>query len=53
VDAAKKIRKGQQAEAWILSIGNFPIEYGGSRTAVELWADERFRLATGVKIQRN
>jgi hypothetical protein len=53
VEAAKKMRRGQQAKAGIISQGNFPIQYDGPRTANELWADERFRLVAGVKVQRN
>jgi len=53
VEAARKMRRGQQAKAGILSNENFPIEYDGPRTANELWADERFRLTVGVKVQKN
>ncbi|EIM25758.1 hypothetical protein [Microvirga lotononidis] len=53
VEAARKQKKGQQAKAGILSVGNFPIEYEGPRTVNELWADDRFRLTVGVKVQRN
>jgi hypothetical protein len=53
VEAAKKMRRGQQAKAGIISQGNFPIEYDGPRTTHELWADERFRLVAGVKVQKN
>ncbi|MFC4170475.1 hypothetical protein ACFOYU_00110 [Microvirga sp. GCM10011540] len=53
VEAARKMRKGQQAKAGLISSGNFAIEYDGPRTTTELWADERFRLTVGVKVQRN
>lgn len=53
VEAARKAKRGQQAKAGVLSVGNFPLEYEGPKTPDELWADERFRLVVGVKVQRN
>lgn len=53
VEAARKQKKSQQAKAGILSVGNFPIEYDGPRVANKLWAEERFRLTVGVRVQRN
>ena len=52
-EAARKMKRGQQAKAGILSERSFPLEYGGPRNPDALWADERFRLVAGVKVQRN
>lgn len=51
-EAAKKMRRGNQAKAGIVCLGNFPLEYDGPRKPDELWAEERFRLVVGVRIQR-
>lgn len=52
-EAAKKMRRGNQAKAGIICLGNFPLEYDGPRKPDDLWANEQFRLTVGVKIQRN
>lgn len=52
-EAAKKNRRGQQAKAGLLSDGMFPLQYEGPRNPDELWADQKFRLVAGVKVQRN
>lgn len=52
-EAAKKAKRGQQAKAGLLSVGNFPLIYGGPSKPDDLWADDRYRLAVGVRVQRN
>jgi hypothetical protein len=51
--AAKRMRRGEQAKAGIVSDGFFALEYDGPRDPDALWADGRFRFSTGVKVQRN
>lgn len=51
-EAAKKMRRGNQAKAGIVCLGNFRLEYEGPRKPDDLWADEQFRLVVGVRIQR-
>lgn len=53
VEAAKKSKRGPQAKAGVVCEGNFPIIYDGPRKPDDLWADEKFRLVVGVKVQRN
>ncbi len=53
IEAAKKMRRGQQAKAGIVSVGNFSLAYDGPRSPEALWADETFRLTVGVRVQRN
>jgi hypothetical protein len=53
VEAAKKIKRGQQAKAGIVCYGNFPLAYDGPHSPNDLWEDQRFRLVVGVRIQRN
>ncbi|WP_245293458.1 hypothetical protein [Methylobacterium sp. CCH5-D2] len=50
ISAAKKVKRGPQAKAGILSDGNHPILYDGPRNPDALWAEERFRLVAGVKV---
>jgi hypothetical protein len=51
--AAKKNKRGTQAKAGVISDGFWPLEYDGPKSPDELWKSERYRLTTGVRIQRN
>jgi hypothetical protein len=53
VEAAKKLKKGQQAKAGLFCDGTFPLVYPGPADLEDLWADQTFRLTTGVRVQRN
>ena len=53
VVAARKIKRGKQAEAGIMCNGNFPLVYDGPQKLEELYEDARFRFTKGVKVQRN
>lgn len=53
VEAAKKMRRGNQAKAGIIVDGTFALEYDGPRDPQQLWETPAFRLVAGVKIQRN
>lgn len=50
IAAAKKVKRGPQAKAGLLSDGNHRLEYAGPREPDALWADERFRLVAGVRV---
>lgn len=52
-EAAKKIRRGLQAKAAIISDGNHRLDYDGPRKPDAMWAEERFRLVVGVRVQKN
>lgn len=47
---ARKTKQGKQAAAGVIVEHNAPLIYDGPRTADGLWADERFRLRTPVKV---
>jgi hypothetical protein len=53
VEAARKLRKGQQAKAGLFCDGTFHLVYPGPTELHALWADETFRLSTGVRVQRS
>ena len=53
VEGAKKSKRGQQAKAGIICDGFYPLDYDGPKDPDELWKDEKFRLVTGVRVQRN
>jgi hypothetical protein len=53
INAAKKIKRGKQAQAGILCTGNFPLMYDGPQTLEELWELAPYRLTCGVRVQRN
>lgn len=53
INAAKKMKRGQQAKAGIICDGNFDLEYDGPRDPHALWKEEKFRLAVGVRVQNN
>ena len=50
-NAAKKTKRGKQAQATIWCSGNYPIEYNGPKTIDELWAaNGDFRLTCRARI---
>lgn len=51
-EAARKIKKGQQAKSGIMSDGNWPIIYKGPKTADALWKEKNFVDRRGVVIGR-
>jgi hypothetical protein len=53
IEGAKKKKRGNQAKAGLLCDGMYPLAYDGPRDPHALWADGRFRLSTGVRVQRN
>lgn len=53
VEAAKKVRRGPQAKAGLLSDGNHRLNYTGPREPDALWAEEEFRLVAGVRVQKS
>jgi hypothetical protein len=53
VEAAKKLKKGQQAKASLFCDGVFPLLYNGPSDLNALWQHEDYRLTTGVKVQRS
>jgi hypothetical protein len=53
VEAAKKLKKGQQAKACLFCDGVFPLVYDGPVDLDALWKNEAYRLTAGVKVQRN
>lgn len=50
VEAAKKSKRGKQAKAGLICLGNFPLSYEGPRKPDDLWADARFRKVNSVRI---
>ena len=50
-EAAKKQRKGKDAKAAVYCPDHASLSYDGPRTLDELWADERFRFVTNVRVQ--
>ena len=53
IEAAKKRKQGPQARAGLYCDGTFPLLYDGPTALDDLWEDERFRLTTGARVQRN
>ena len=53
IEAARRIRRGPQARAGLVAEGNVALLYEGPRAPEALWADERFRLVAGVRVQKN
>lgn len=51
--AAKKKKRGRQAQAGVLCPSNYPLIYEGPTELEALWQDPTFRLTTGVRVQRN
>lgn len=52
IAGAKKSKEGQIAKGGVFCTGHARLEYDGPRTADELWADDRFRFATIVRVQQ-
>ena len=50
INAAKKRKKGVQAKAGLLCETNFVVEYDGPEDLDLLWADERFRDRTLMRV---
>lgn len=50
VQAAKKSKRGKQAQAGLFCEGNFALEYDGPAEPEALWADPSFRLVAGVRV---
>jgi len=50
--AAKKTRQGKDADAAIISDGNWPLIYDGPRDPVALWESRRFYKACSAGIQK-
>jgi hypothetical protein len=50
-NAAKKIRRGQQAQAGLMCPANAPLIYQGTKDLEALWADPRFQLRVGVRVK--
>lgn len=51
IAGAKKSKEGQIAKGGVFCTGHARLEYDGPRAADELWADERFRFASIVRVQ--
>ena len=53
VNAAKKQKRGKQAQAGLLCPSNYLLEYDGPSDLEALWELPDFRLTCGVRVQRN
>ena len=53
VSGARKSKRGKQVEAGLIIPDDHPLGYDGPKDVDKLWADERFQLRAGVKVQRN
>lgn len=53
ISAARKNKRGKQAQAGILCPGNYPITYDGPTDLDTMWADPRFRLTVGARVQKS
>jgi hypothetical protein len=53
VEAAKRQRRGKQAQAGILCPSNYLLEYDGPSNLEELWQRPEFRLTVGVRVKNN
>lgn len=51
--AARKQKKGKQAQAGIFCNGNYPLIFDGARKPEELWVDEKYRLRVRARVQQN
>lgn len=52
IEAARKSRKGKQAQASVICPNNYPLIYKGTKDLEKMWENEDFRLTVGVRIQR-
>lgn len=53
IDGAKKTRSGPAAKAGLDCLDHAVLEYDGPTDPHTLWEDKRFRLRSGVKVQRS
>jgi hypothetical protein len=53
VEAAKRQKRGKQAQAGILCPSNYRLEYDGPANLDELWERPEFRLTVGVRVKNN
>lgn len=53
VEAARRMRRGNQARAGIVCAGNFPLAYDGPRSPDDLWDSLDYRFSQAVRVQRN
>jgi hypothetical protein len=53
VQAAKRQKRGKQAQAGIMCPSTYPLEYDGPSHLDELWQRPEFRLTVGVRIKNN
>jgi hypothetical protein len=53
VQAAKRQKRGKQAQAGIMCPSNYPLEYDGPSHLDELWQLPEFRLTVGVRVKSN
>lgn len=53
LNAAKKNREGPLAKSGVFCTADTPLQYDGPRTADELFADERFRHVSLVRVQQS
>ena len=53
VHAARRQKRGTQAQAGIICPANYPLEYDGPSTLEELWQQPEFRLTVPVRVKNN
>jgi len=53
VTAAKKQKKGQQAQAGITCPDSYPLVYEGARKPEELWNDLQYRHTVGARVKQS
>lgn len=51
VAGARKTKEGTIAKSAVFCTEHSPLQYAGPRTADDLWADERFRFSSIVRVQ--
>lgn len=51
--AARKQKKGKQAQAGIICPDSYPLVYDGARKLEELWSDPQYRYRVRAKVQQN
>jgi hypothetical protein len=53
VQAARRQKRGTQAQAGIICPSNYPLEYDGPATLEELWQQPEFRFTVPVRVKNN
>lgn len=54
VEAARKVKKGKQAQYGISCYGAFPLDFPGKDMSLDkLWESGEYRMTKGVRVQRN